>query len=189
MALNRDDWMNCFLRYPSALRMRARIAFLRLIGVRIRGRCWIQRVEIPRNPWDIVIERAALDDFVVLLTTGARQAQPRIVIRPGVYINRFTMLDASEHIEIGESCMIGPHCYITDHDHGHQRGTNVAVQPLQGCAVRVGKDAWIGAGAIILKGVEVGEGAIVGAGSVVTRSIPPFAKVAGIPARPIGVRS
>ena len=33
------------------------------------------------------------------------------------YLNRFTTIDASERIEIGADCMIGPYCYITDHDH------------------------------------------------------------------------
>lgn len=35
-------------------------------------------------------------------------------------------------------------------------------------------DVWVGAGAIILKGVTIGKGSIIGAGSVVTRSIPPY---------------
>ena len=43
--------------------------------------------------------------------------------------------------------------------------------------------AWIGAEAMILKGVTVGEGAIVGARSVVTKDVPPFTVVAGNPAR------
>lgn len=42
-------------------------------------------------------------------------------------------------------------------------------------------DTWIGAGAIILKGVTIGEGAVVAAGSVVTKDVPPCAVVAGIP--------
>lgn len=49
--------------------------------------------------------------------------------------------------------------------------------------VNIEDDAWIAAGAIILKGVTVGRGAIVGAGAVVTRSVPPLAVVAGNPAR------
>jgi acetyltransferase-like isoleucine patch superfamily enzyme len=44
-------------------------------------------------------------------------------------------------------------------------------------------DAWIGAGAIILRGVRIGKGAIIGAGSVVTRDVPSGAIVAGNPAK------
>jgi acetyltransferase-like isoleucine patch superfamily enzyme len=51
--------------------------------------------------------------------------------------------------------------------------------------VVVERDAWIGAGVIILPNVTIGEGSVVGAGSVVTRSVPPFTIVAGNPARAI----
>lgn len=49
--------------------------------------------------------------------------------------------------------------------------------------VRVGHDSWIGHGAIIMKGVTIGNGAIVGAQSVVTKDVPPYAVVAGAPAK------
>ncbi len=50
-------------------------------------------------------------------------------------------------------------------------------------AIRIGHDVWIGRQAVVLKGVTVGDGAVIGAGSVVTRDVPPFAVVAGTPAR------
>jgi phosphonate metabolism protein (transferase hexapeptide repeat family) len=49
--------------------------------------------------------------------------------------------------------------------------------------VRVGHDSWIGHGAVILKGINVGNGAIIGASAVVTKDVPPYAVVAGAPAR------
>ncbi|MBL8286721.1 MAG: antibiotic acetyltransferase [Rubrivivax sp.] len=49
--------------------------------------------------------------------------------------------------------------------------------------VRVGHDVWIGRSAIVLPGVEIGDGAVVGAGAVVTKAVPPYAIVAGNPAR------
>jgi acetyltransferase-like isoleucine patch superfamily enzyme len=84
--------------------------------------------------------------------------------------------------------MIGPFCYITDHDHGHDAGRLVSEQPLVSAPVRIGNDVWIGAGAIILKGVTIGDGAIVGAGAVVTGDVPAGTKVIGVPARQIGQR-
>jgi maltose O-acetyltransferase len=49
--------------------------------------------------------------------------------------------------------------------------------------VEIGDGAWIGIGAILLKGVQVGADARVAAGAVVTRDVPPGARVAGNPAR------
>ncbi len=49
--------------------------------------------------------------------------------------------------------------------------------------VRIGKNSWIGAGVIILPGVEIGENSVIGAGSVVTRSIPADSVAAGNPCR------
>jgi acetyltransferase-like isoleucine patch superfamily enzyme len=56
--------------------------------------------------------------------------------------------------------------------------TDLAIKPVR---VRAGAD--IGVNAVLLPGVTVGKGAIVGAGAVVTDDVPPFAIVAGVPAR------
>jgi len=50
------------------------------------------------------------------------------------------------------------------------------------------EDAWIGARAVILKGVRVGRSAIVAAGAVVSKDVPPFAIVGGVPARVLKYR-
>lgn len=54
--------------------------------------------------------------------------------------------------------------------------------------VSIGNDVWIGRNAIILPGVNVSDGAVVGAGSVVTKDVPPYAVVAGNPARVLKYR-
>lgn len=54
--------------------------------------------------------------------------------------------------------------------------------------VVVGHDVWIGRSAIVLPGVEIGNGAVVGAGAVVTKPVPPYAVVAGNPARLVRYR-
>ncbi|MGB8400205.1 acyltransferase, partial [Bradyrhizobium sp.] len=60
---------------------------------------------------------------------------------------------------------------------GHPRRISLGEKP-----VRICDDAWIGAGAFVLRGVVVGEGAVVAAGAVVTRDVPPHVIVAGNPA-------
>lgn len=52
----------------------------------------------------------------------------------------------------------------------------------------VGNDVWIGHEARIMPSVTVGDGAIIAAGSVVTRDVPPYAIMAGNPARPVRIR-
>ena len=52
-----------------------------------------------------------------------------------------------------------------------------------GRPVRIGRDVWIGGGAIILPGVTIGDRAVIGAGSVVTKDIPPNTVAVGNPCR------
>lgn len=54
--------------------------------------------------------------------------------------------------------------------------------------VKVGNDVWIGTKVIVMGGVTVGDGAVIGAGSIVTKDVPPYAIVAGVPAKIIRYR-
>jgi acetyltransferase-like isoleucine patch superfamily enzyme len=55
-------------------------------------------------------------------------------------------------------------------------------------SIIIGNDVWVGAGAIILSGVNIGDGAIVAAGAIVTKDVPPFSIVGGNPAKVIRLR-
>ena len=169
-------------RLHMGLLSRLRNIWYRLLGVNINGYVWMQSISIPRQWRDITLYAdVALDDGVILLCSGAAR-EGKITIRSGTYINRYSMLDAHTGIDIGQNCMIGPHCYITDANHGARSGTLVNMQPVDVAPVHIGDDVWVGAGAIILKGVTIGAGAIIGAGSVVTKSIPSNTVAAGNPA-------
>ena len=169
---------------------RFRRVWLRWRGVRITGSCWLQSIEIPRNHADIELhDGVALDQGVILLSTGTATTEPRISIGRGTYINRYTMLDASERIQIGANCMIGPFCYITDHDHGTALGIPIQQQALVSAAVVIEDNVWIGAHVSILKGVRIASGAVIAAGAVVTKYVESNTVVAGVPAVPISRRS
>ena len=173
--------MDMMTRLCEGLASRLRIAFYRTLGVRIPGHVSLRAVEIPRRPQCITLEPgAALDRGVTLLAT---HDDARIVIGAGVYINRHTMLDANELIEIGAGAMIGPFCYLTDHDHTAGPELAPGARPLISRPTRIGPRCWLGAHVSVLKGVTIGEGTVVGAGSVVTKSLPAGVVAVGNPAR------
>ena len=160
---------------------RLRVIFYRALGVKIRGHVSLRAIEIRRRPGGVTLEDgAALDRGVVLLATSDAA---RIVIGPRTYLNRNTMIDADTLVEIGAQTMIGPFCYITDHDHTARDGIAPADGALISAPTRIGERCWIGAHVTILKGVTIGDGAVIGAGSVVTKSVPPGVIAVGNPAR------
>jgi acetyltransferase-like isoleucine patch superfamily enzyme len=162
---------------PIASRIRA--AFYRAKGVKIEGRCWLRAIEIPRNHRAITLgDGVALDRGTVLLVVN----DGRITIRRECYVNRFVMFDAAAEIEVGERCMIGPNCYITDHDHDLSAPSSGA---LVTAPTRIGDRCWLGAHVTVLKGVTIGDGTVVGAGSVVTKPLPANVVAVGNPARVI----
>ncbi|MBI4947484.1 MAG: acyltransferase [Bacteroidetes bacterium] len=105
-------------------------------------------------------------------------------------INFYVFMDAGGGIEIGNNVMVASYVYIASADHGHARLDIPMNQQENICAkITIGDDVWIGAHAIITKGVTVGKGAIIGAGSVVTENVEPYAIVAGVPAKLIRYRT
>ncbi len=89
-------------------------------------------------------------------------------------------------VTIGDGAQIGPAVQIYAADHPRDPARRRAGIEW-GRPIAIGRNVWIGGGAIILPGVSVGDDAIVGAGSVVTRDVPAGATVVGNPARaPLG---
>lgn len=93
-------------------------------------------------------------------------------------------------LSIGSNVMMGPDVMIYTQNHNFSR-TDIPML-RQGNSekrkVTVGDDVWIAARAVILPGVVVGDGAVIGAGAVVARDVPPYAVVAGNPAKVIRYR-
>lgn len=169
------------LRLCQAIASRVRGLVFRQLGVQMAGSCWLRAVEIPRHHRGIrLAEGVALDRGVTLLATrdGAR-----IEIGRNTYLNRQTMIAADTLVEIGDEVMIGPFCYLTDHDHTFAAGQAPGAGPLVAEPTRIGARCWLGAHVTVLKGVTIGDGTVVGAGAVVTRSLPPGVLAVGNPAR------
>lgn len=87
-------------------------------------------------------------------------------------------------LTIGDHSMIGGGVLICGVNHGHAtRAIPMRQQPFEAAPIVIGRDVWIGMGAIILPGVTIGDGAIVAAGAVATADVAAGTVVSGIPAR------
>lgn len=125
-------------------------------------------------------------------------APNRLTVADGVYIGKRCTIEVNG--SIGEGSLIANDVGLVgrnDHDY-RALGVTIRNSPWVGndsvqsnssdYSVAIGRDCWIGFGAIILSGVSIGRGAIVSAGAVVTSDVPSYAIVAGCPARVIGSR-
>lgn len=107
-----------------------------------------------------------------------------------VYANfHLTLVDDTD-IYVGDYTMFGPN--VTVATAGHPILPILREQVYQyNMPIWIGRNCWIGAGAILLPGVHIGDGTVIGAGSVVTKDIPANVVAVGNPCRvlrPIGAR-
>ena len=100
----------------------------------------------------------------------------------GVYANFNLTLVDDTHIYIGDYTLIGPN--VTIATGGHPIDPDLREKGYQyNASVRIGRNCWIGAGAVIVPGVTVGDNTVIGAGSVVTKDIPSGVVAVGNPCR------
>ena len=99
-----------------------------------------------------------------------------------VYANFGLTLVDDTHIYVGEGTMFGPNVVIATA--GHPILPALREQGLQyNMPVHIGRNCWIGAGALIMPGVTIGDNVVVGAGSVVTKDLPSNVVAVGNPCR------
>lgn len=124
------------------------------------------------------------------------------------YIGGGTNLISISSIEIGDDVTIAWGCTIYDHNshsvywEERKNDTMQSIKDLnetgnfiknknwtvvKSAPIKICNKVWIGFDAVILKGVTIGEGAVIGARSVVTKDVPPYAVVAGNPAKIVKV--
>jgi acetyltransferase-like isoleucine patch superfamily enzyme len=111
----------------------------------------------------------------------------QVIVGPGVGMSG-AVLCAGACIEVGQGTIMGAGAMIVDNDFHVPVGEWEWSHDSTICAriarpVKIGRGVFIGARAVILKGVTVGDRAVVGAGAVVTRDVPPYYLAAGNPAK------
>lgn len=144
--------------------------------------------------------RIVLGDGVTLCNTG--MANPlaeygrcrlatvapgaEIILHDNVGLSSCLICSATK-VEIGEGTLIGGGAMILDTDfHPRLDNGNWGSDAKEvSRPVSIGRQCFIGARAIILKGVSIGDGAVIGAGAVVSRDVPPGGIAVGNPARVI----
>lgn len=99
-----------------------------------------------------------------------------------VYANFNLTLVDDTHIFVGDYTMIGPNVTIATAGHPILPELREKVYQFN-MPVHIGRNCWIGAGAIILPGVTIGDNTIIGAGSVVTKDIPANVVAVGNPCK------
>ena len=99
-----------------------------------------------------------------------------------IYANFNLTLVDDTHIYVGDNTMFGPNVVVATA--GHPLLPELREQGFQyNAPVHIGRNCWIGAGAILLPGVTVGDNAVIGAGSIVTRDVPASVLAVGNPCR------
>ncbi len=122
----------------------------------------------------LVPQNMYLDDFVIIQgRNNFISYKGKLVVKKYSVISSSCIIVPSNHVlSVGVPFYLSTISHIGDEDH----------------TILVGEDVWIGAGCKLLPKSSFGRGCIVGAGSVVTKEIPPYAVVAGSPAKIIAVK-
>jgi carbonic anhydrase/acetyltransferase-like protein (isoleucine patch superfamily) len=160
--------------------------------------CWIERPQSFERFRSTRMPGVVLGDDVIVYGWTMFNVEPGGVATVGAgSVLAGAVLLCQEEIAVGRGVVISYQVTIADSDF-HPRDPRerrrdaeanapyadpAARPPVESRPVRIGDDAWIGIGAIVLKGVRIGARARVGAGAVVAQDVPAGATVEGNPAR------
>lgn len=143
-------------------------------------------MRLRRSYWQAVF--ANLDPSVMIAEYSKVLGPAHIEIGEFSRITNKVVVDGRGGLTIGKKTMIGFQSILISYSHRFDGTGPIIDQGMQGAAVRIGDDVWVGARVIVLPGVTIGNHAIIGAGSTVTKDVPAGAIAAGVPARVIRYR-
>ena len=103
-----------------------------------------------------------------------------ITVGSNVFINAGCKFQDQGGIVIGDGAFIGHNVVLATLDHDMNPEKRHLLHPAP---IRIGNRVWIGANAVVTKGVTIGDNSIIAAGAVVTHDIPANVLAAGVPAR------
>ncbi|HPQ40386.1 MAG TPA: acyltransferase [bacterium] len=126
----------------------------------------------------------------VTIRDGVKIMYPeRVSIGDNSGVNDGCFLEGTGGITIGRFVRLAPRVEIMTSNHVFtDPDTPIKLQGLEMKPVSIEDDVWVGIGVLITAGVTVGEGAVIAGHAVVTRDVPPYAVVAGVPAKIIAWR-
>lgn len=90
----------------------------------------------------------------------------KLTIGANAKINYNCIIACHDSIEIGEGTEFGPTVYLYDHDHDYRAG--LKENKFKSAPIVIGKNCWIGANTVILRGTVLGDNCVVGAGCVLS---------------------
>lgn len=101
------------------------------------------------------------------------------------FVGPFTVLDGSGGLEIGDHCSIAAGVHIYSHD-TIARALSGHRAPITHAPTRIGHCCFLGANAVITKGVTIGDHCLIAANTVITSDVAPHSVMQGSPARQVG---
>ena len=121
-----------------------------------------------------------VDDTFGLFPPFYTDCGKNISVGRQVFINMGCKFQDQGGISIGDGTLLGHNVVIAtiNHDPAPLKRRSMMLRP-----VCIGKNVWVGSGAVLLPGVTIGDGAIIAAGAVVHRDVPANTAVGGVPAK------
>ena len=94
----------------------------------------------------------------------------KLILENGVKINYNCIIACHKEIKVGAGTQFGPSVYLYDHDHDYRAGLEADKFLVE--SIEIGKNCWIGANTVILRGTKIGDNCVVGAGCVLKGVFP-----------------